>query len=453
MQATMNAVRSAPVDHARGRSRYRRAALTSGAALLAKTAGFATTLLTIPITAPYLGPERFGLFMTITSIPLLLSFSDFGIGNGLLTELSAADGRDDRDYARVLVSSAFFMVLAMAVVLLAASIPALLFIPWGSVLNLRSAAAIAEAPASLFIFVAVTLACAPLGISQRIQQAHQRGFVTNLWLFGANVLTLVLLLLCVWRGKGLTWLVGSMAISTLTAGILNWITEFRGASAELRPRIREFRMPEAMRVGKAGLMIFSAQVGGALLLTLPVILLGRMYGQGTVGSYAVVQRILSAFLVIVSLLVTPLWPAYGEALARGDGHWVRRTYYRSLVLTFAAAGIPLTIAAVFAPKLTGLISSHTIAAGSGMAGGVAVLCFCIALRHTISMMVNGCGYLRRASFAFPIAVLFAGSALLLPKGFLEPRFVVMWVAAAECIVIAVLLTDASRIMRRLARSE
>lgn len=452
MQASMHAVpTSAPDHHRRGRVRYRRAALTSGAAFLAKAAGLATTLLTIPVTAPYLGPERFGLFMTISSIPLLLSFSDFGIGNGLLTELSAADGRDDREHARVLVSSAFIMVLTISAVLLAISIPVLVFIPWHRVLNLQSPVAIAELPLSLFIFVLSTLAAAPLGIPQRVQQAYQRGFVPNLWLLAANVLTLGLLLECVWTGKGLPWLVGSMALSTLVTGILNWFVEFGGASAELRPRMREFRMHEAIRVGKAGLMIFSAQVGGALLLTLPVILLGRMYGQGVVGSYAVVQRILSAFLVVVSLLVTPLWPAYGEALARGDGNWVRRTYQRSLLLTLLLAGIPLAIAAVLAPRLVSLFSSRTLAAGHGLAAGVAVLCFCIALRHTISMMVNGCGYLRRTSFAFPAAVAFAASALLTPKGFLAPGSVPLWVAAAETIVIAVLLTDASRILRRLSR--
>ncbi len=85
-----------------------------------------------------------------------------------------------------------------------------------------------------------------------------------------------------------------------------------------------------------------------------------------------------------------------------------------------------------------------------MALAVAVLCFAVSMRHTISMMVNGCGYLARTAFGFPIAVLFTAVAARLPAGLLPAWAVPLWVAAAETIVIAVLLSDASRILRQIS---
>ena len=80
-----------------------------------------------------------------------------------------------------------------------------------------------------------------------------------------------------------------------------------------------------------------------------------------------------------------------------------------------------------------------------MTGAAAFLCFCVALRHTISMMVNGCGYLFRTSLAFPVAAIVAASALILTPS--APFLVPLWVAGAETLVIAVLLIEARRVLR------
>jgi hypothetical protein len=46
---------------ARGVERNRRAALTGGAAMLARVVQIGTSLITVPLTLRYLGNERFGL--------------------------------------------------------------------------------------------------------------------------------------------------------------------------------------------------------------------------------------------------------------------------------------------------------------------------------------------------------------------------------------------------------
>ena len=52
----------------RAKERHRRAALTGAVAVLAKIVAVSTSLITIPATLLYLGTERFGLRMTISSI-------------------------------------------------------------------------------------------------------------------------------------------------------------------------------------------------------------------------------------------------------------------------------------------------------------------------------------------------------------------------------------------------
>jgi len=50
---------------------------------------------TVPLTLNYLGSEHYGLWMTISSVSVMLGFADLGIGNGVLNAVADAYGRDD----------------------------------------------------------------------------------------------------------------------------------------------------------------------------------------------------------------------------------------------------------------------------------------------------------------------------------------------------------------------
>src|ERR1700692_3845800 len=77
-----------------------------------------TSLITIPLTVHYLGDERFGLWMTISSVLAMANFADFGIGNGLLNAVADAYGKDDYERIRRAVSSGFAVLFGVGIGLL-----------------------------------------------------------------------------------------------------------------------------------------------------------------------------------------------------------------------------------------------------------------------------------------------------------------------------------------------
>src|SRR5580704_14585226 len=93
----------ASTPEGRSKERYRRAALTSLATLAAKGVSIGTLLVTVPLTLAYLGKERYGLWMTISSLVAIFGFADLGMGASLKTLLAAADGRNDCEEAQRLV--------------------------------------------------------------------------------------------------------------------------------------------------------------------------------------------------------------------------------------------------------------------------------------------------------------------------------------------------------------
>src|SRR5687767_3449452 len=182
-------------EAARARERHRRLTLTALASMSAKAVKVLTALVSVPLTINYLGAERYGLWMTISSLIAVLAFADLGIGNGLLNAISEADGRGDRALAARYVSSAFAMLLTVAVVLGVGIVIAYPRIAWGRVFNVVSPIAVAEAGPAAAVFLACFVVSLPAGIVQRVQLGYQEGFANSIWEAAGSVVGLVGVLL------------------------------------------------------------------------------------------------------------------------------------------------------------------------------------------------------------------------------------------------------------------
>ena len=71
-------------EDGRSKERYRKVILSAGSSVFNKVETILTGLISVPLTVDYLGVERFGLWMIITSILALIAFADLGLGNGLI---------------------------------------------------------------------------------------------------------------------------------------------------------------------------------------------------------------------------------------------------------------------------------------------------------------------------------------------------------------------------------
>src|SRR5689334_12266683 len=135
----LSSIQLKPFDTAtesgRSRERYRRIFLTALATFLSKGVHAAVLLISVPMAVGYLGKERYGLWMAITSLVSMWFFSDLGLSQGLMNALSAAHGKQDQQLARRSVSSAFFMLIAMSGLLGAIFVIVHPWIPWPSILN------------------------------------------------------------------------------------------------------------------------------------------------------------------------------------------------------------------------------------------------------------------------------------------------------------------------------
>src|SRR6202051_1000346 len=146
-----------------------------------------TSRLTIPLTVHYLGNERFGLWMTISSVFAMANFADFGIGNGVLNTVADAFGKNDFDRIRAAISSGFAVLGAVGLLLLGLFASTFAWVSWADVFRVTSAQARAETAPALMVFACCFALNIPLDLVQRAQLGLQQGFRMNLWQVGGSL--------------------------------------------------------------------------------------------------------------------------------------------------------------------------------------------------------------------------------------------------------------------------
>jgi O-antigen/teichoic acid export membrane protein len=317
-------------EQGRSQERYRRAAWTTFTSILAKGVTALISLITVRLTIRYLGTERYGLWMTITSVVSMLTFADFGIGNGLLNSIADARGKDDVESVHKYVSSAFFVLLGIAVFLLGLFCIAYPFIAWARIFNVSSAIAGRESGPAVFVFMACFLLNLPLDVVQRVQTGHQEGYATNFWTVVGSLASLICLLVVMHGNGGLPWLILAILGGQLLGVLGNWAQEFGFARPELLPQWTYWNGAAARKILGTGIMFFILQSCAVFTIPLDNIVITQILGPEAVTQFAVPMRLFILLVTVASMFVVPLWPAYGEALGRGDVRWVRSTFFHSL---------------------------------------------------------------------------------------------------------------------------
>ena len=378
----------------RSGERYRRAALTGLSASLGKIISLGTSILTVRLTFRYLGAERYGMWMTITSIVMMFGFADLGMSNGLINLIADSMGREDRQAARQAVSSGFWMLSMVAAVLSIGAAIAYPFVDASRLFNVHSSLAMHESGPALLVFFACFALNLPLGTVRGTQSGMQQGFLNNMWSTLGTLLSLGAMLLAIHLHAGLPVLVLSLSLPPLVASLLNGVQVFGFSHPELLPRPTAFSSRAASRLLRTGLMYFLMQVSMSIGMQSDNVVIAQILGAKSVADYAVPARlfnIVTSFLVMIS---GAMLPAYAEAMARSDGHWIRKSFKRVAIAGTAATivvAVPLTI---FGNRILSIWVGPQMHVSMTLLAVFAIQCVVNAYLQPVSFLLNGIGRFR-----------------------------------------------------------
>jgi len=408
-------------------ARERRAFISAVAATAAKLVNVATLLVSIPLVLNYLGPERYGLWLVMSSSIYILSFADLGIGNALIAFVADAYGKDDRNEIRAAVSTAALILAALSTIILLVFGIVGNLVPWSNWFNVLSEPAISEIGPGFAVLVGCLALSIPLNLTSCLQSGLQQSFRANLWAAFGSLLGLSTVLVAIHYGASLPWIALASAGSPLFASLINGIVFFTNRGQDFAPNLKFVSLSLGKRLVTAGSAFLGVQIMVAVNVASDNLIIGRMSGPEHVTAFAVPERLFGLAPMLIHLALQPLWPAYSEARVRGDPDWIRKTLRRSFLTALAVSVVSAVLLLIFGRRIIEIWTSGAVSPSLYLLAGLGLWKVVDSIEFAVTVLLSSARMLKpQLVFGFiAMSAAISGKLLFIP---LVGPDVVPWVS-------------------------
>jgi O-antigen/teichoic acid export membrane protein len=326
----------------RGLERYRRAGITASSSFIGKALNILISFLSVPLTVHYLGAERYGVWLTISSLITWMSMTDFGLaGVALVNVLSEAHGNDDRVAAQQYTASAWWSLTGVSVLAGILSLAFFRFIPWRTVFQVTAATSTHELQTACALTLLFFVIGFPLSVQLSIYNAYQDGFLANVWGIAGNAFSLIALVFVSRTHGGLPQLVLALSGTRSLVAVANIFFLFR-RYYWIAPTPSAVRWHCVKRLFKLGSKYLVAQLASLGIYQSQPMIITQILGPSKVVIFVVAYKIISLPMDLVFMATQPFVSAFGEAKARHDWGWISGAY-RNCVKASLTFGLPMVV--------------------------------------------------------------------------------------------------------------
>jgi O-antigen/teichoic acid export membrane protein len=350
--------------------------------------------ISVPLTVRYLGAERYGAWVTISTVMAWIALADFGLSNSLTNAVSEGYAQGRRDLAQSYVAAAFWSLAGVAAFLALVFFSLWHTVPWERVLNVQTLRARAEAAPAVAVAFTIFALNFPFSLVSKIYGAYQEVSVANGWNAAGNILGLTALVTVTQLKGGLVSLVIAVSGAVLLVNVVSAIWVFAWSKPWLRPRPDLVTWPALKRLTGLGGMFFVIQIAALVLFQTDNLIIAHYLGAAAVTPYSVTWRLFTCSMIFQLLAGPSYWPAYTEAFSRGDQAWVRRSFrmnFKVTVISTALLGLPLI---VFGRWIIGKWASTAAVPSSGLLFWMGIWSVIFAATCSQSCILASSGRLR-----------------------------------------------------------
>lgn len=379
----------------RAQERYRLASLAIVANAASIALGVLAVVITIPLTLPYLGEERFGVWMTVASFAGMLSFLDLGVGNGLINRVARASATDDPGALRRTITRGLLLLTIIALAMMVILFLLLRWMPLERLIKVSSAQAAEDIAQAATVFVFLYCASIPLNGISRVFQGLQRAWLSHVARGCASIISVALVYILA-RAEAsprdlLLATYGVQVLVPLALLPILWRENLFGGLAETTQIDAVKEMRDLAGLGGLFLVL---QIGTMVGWGADALIVSSLLGASEVSKLAVVQRLFQFVSVPLTVVNNPLWGSYAEAKAKGDKGFIRKTLKRSLSGTAFSALVASGLLFWFAPEVIDRWLGGNLRVPVGLLSAYAVWVVMESTGSALAMFLNGVGEIR-----------------------------------------------------------
>jgi len=359
--------------------------------LLIKISSIAISLVYVPLLIHELDVFNYGIWLTITSLIAWLNLFDIGLGNGLRNRLAEAVSLGEMEKAKIYVSTAYFAIISLVLIILIFFFFISPHVNWCSVLNapIRMQRELYLLINTVFVFFCFQLVLRLMNsVLYGLQKPEYAAFII---LVGQlTSLTLVICVVNFFPNPSLLHLGVVISLAPVTIFVIFSVYNYSKQLRQLAPSFGFIRINCLKRIMGLGIKFFLLQIITIVLFQTSNIIIAQMLGQGKVAEYNVAYKYIGLISMLFTIVITPFWSASTEAYSRNDFLWIKKSAKKLNLVwgVLACAGLIMVLASrVFYRLWLGskLEANHLLLA-------LVFVYFVLRMRYGIyGYMLNGIG--------------------------------------------------------------
>lgn len=377
------------------------------ASSLLRVASIAISLMVVPATISYINSERYGIWLTLSSIIAWLSYFDFGFAHGFRNKFAEAVAKNDHVLARKYVSTTYAVLAMIFTALMIFTSIANNYINWSSILNVDQSlnAELRAVFQILIIFFCINIVAE---VFSTMLTASQRPAASAAIKTGGNFVSLIAILFLTNTTKGsLEYLALAFSgIPCLLTIIISLVVFKKGRYRKYAPSLRLVDFSLSRNIIGMGGQFFLIMMCLLLIFQFTNIIISRELGPESVTIYNVTYKIFNIVEMAAMIVLAPIWSAYTDAYTRKDFAWMRRSFAKLEkmgILSFPA----LVILTIISPFIFKLWLGDEVNISIEVSAAIAFFTFCKIMGNIYMYQLNGTGKVRIQLITYAIIAVFA----------------------------------------------
>jgi O-antigen/teichoic acid export membrane protein len=328
----------------KGHPRSKKLKKNIGASFILKGISIIISMINVPILLSYLNAEKYGVWLTISSIVMWVYHFDLGLGHGLRNRFAEALANKDTLKARSLVSTAYVSMSLLMFIILIITIPLVMISNWNKILNVETISN-SELIKSVLLVLVIFITRFVFQLISVILKADQRPAISDAFLpIGSTITLILVLLLRYFVPDSLFIACAVIAIPQMLILALSNFYFFKTQYKQYRPSIKYFGKRYLKDIYSLGLKFFVGQLAALIIFNSHNFILTQVVNPVEVTIFNIAKKLFGLPLTYFMIVLTPYWSAITEAYTKDEFGWIKSNMNKLLKLgVFFSFGIILIL--------------------------------------------------------------------------------------------------------------
>lgn len=417
--------------------------------LAIKGVSILTSLLLVPMTLGYVSSEVYGIWLTISSVLHWLTYMDVGFTHGLKNRLNECLARKDYEKGKSLVSTTYAIMFAIFVPMSALLIAVSPGIDWCRLLNVDASnqEVILKTMQVLFVFIALQMI---VNVFVTVVAAYQKTALSSLFAVVGQICSLCIIgMMTLFVEPSLLNLAFAYSMMPILIVLTASVIYFRTSMKEVAPSVRSVNTAYIKDLWGLGIKFFIIQLQMIVLYQATNILISHIAGPESVTQYNIAYKLLNVVVMVYTIILNPLWPAFTDAYTKQDYAWMNRTY-RKMQQIYIVLCAMVALVVALSPLLIRLWVRDMVQVPMGLTLGIAIYTLIHCWVSLQAILINGTGKVKLQSY-----VILVGLVLHIPLSLFLGRYIgILGVVASMSVInviyACVFTTQITRILNNTA---